>query len=137
MMRMALVAAALFACTAAVAQTAPSGSANTNMAPNTQGQPVAMPPPAGAGDSGRTAAMNSNAPPVTPNPNPDAGLAKTPASGANSFTLGQARTRIAAHGFTQVASLHKDRHGIWWATAMHDGRKVQAWLDYKGNVGLR
>ncbi len=61
--------------------------------------------------------------------------APQPAHGANSFSHGEARRRITAHGFQKVASLHKDANGVWWGQGMKDGQQVRVWLDYKGNVG--
>jgi hypothetical protein len=65
---------------------------------------------------------------------PDA-VAAAPESGANSFTLGQARTRISDAGFTDVAGLKLDPRGVWRGTALQQGRKVDVWLDYTGKVG--
>jgi len=61
--------------------------------------------------------------------------AAQPAHGANSFTRGEARRRMAARGFHKVSGLRKDNHGVWRGTATRDGTPVQVWLDYKGNVG--
>ena len=61
--------------------------------------------------------------------------AMTPAKGHNSFSRGEARRRMAAHGFSAVANLHKDADGIWRASATHNGAPTDVWLDYKGNVG--
>ena len=58
-----------------------------------------------------------------------------PAHGANSFTLKEARRRIAHHGFTQVKDLTKDDQGVWHGTAMQNGAPVKVWEDYKGSVG--
>ena len=57
-----------------------------------------------------------------------------PHPGANSFTEGQARSRIEDKGFSQVANLKKDDQGIWRGTAMKDGKQVNVALDYQGNV---
>ena len=57
-----------------------------------------------------------------------------PAQGANSFSMSQARHRIAQHGFRKVAGLRKES-GVWHGNAMKDGQPVNVWLDYKGNVG--
>lgn len=62
--------------------------------------------------------------------------ATTPARGANSFTSGEARRRIAAHGFTGLQGLAKTGDGIWRATAIKNGQPVKVWLDYKGSVGV-
>ena len=57
-----------------------------------------------------------------------------PASGANSFTEEQAKSRIEERGFANVSELRKDNDGIWRGTAERDGRKVQVMLDFQGNV---
>ena len=57
--------------------------------------------------------------------------------GANSFTEGQAQSRIESAGLTQVTGLRKDDDGIWRATAMHDGKSVAVGFDYKGNIGIQ
>jgi putative membrane protein len=56
--------------------------------------------------------------------------------GANSFTEGQARTRLEKSGFTEVKDLKKDDQGIWRGTAQHAGKAVQIGLDFKGNVAV-
>ena len=61
--------------------------------------------------------------------------ADRPARGANSFSEGQARDRIADRGFQNVSNLRKDDDGIWHGTATKDGKQVSVWLDYKGEVG--
>ena len=61
--------------------------------------------------------------------------APMPAKGSNSFTMGEARRRIAARGFTSVANLKKDGNGVWRGTAQKGGASTPVWLDYKGNVG--
>ena len=58
-----------------------------------------------------------------------------PARGANSFTRGQARSRIEKAGFSKVSSLHKDHGGVWRGEGTKNGQQVKVWLDYKGNVG--
>lgn len=54
--------------------------------------------------------------------------------GANSFTEGQARSRIEAAGFTNINDLKKDDNGIWRGRAMRGGQQVDVGLDYRGNV---
>jgi len=54
--------------------------------------------------------------------------------GANSFTEGQARSRIEAQGFTNVTDLRKDDQGIWRGKAMRSGASVGVAIDYRGNV---
>jgi hypothetical protein len=57
--------------------------------------------------------------------------------GANSFTEGQARSRIEGAGFTAVTGLHKDDQGIWRGKATRGGATVDVGFDYKGNVGAQ
>jgi hypothetical protein len=57
-----------------------------------------------------------------------------PVAGANSFTESQARSRIEAHGYSNVSGLAKDDQGIWHATASKGGRQTQVALDYQGNL---
>ena len=54
--------------------------------------------------------------------------------GANSFTEGQARSRIEAAGFTGLGELTKDDNGIWRGRATQGGQQVEVGLDYRGNV---
>jgi len=61
--------------------------------------------------------------------------APAPARGANSFTEGQARSRIEAHGYSDVSGLSKDETGIWRGQARKGSQQAQVWVDYKGNVG--
>ena len=63
--------------------------------------------------------------------------AATPQPGANSFTEGQARSRIEAAGFTDVTELQKDDQGIWRGRASQGGRQVSVALDFTGNVTSR
>jgi hypothetical protein len=60
--------------------------------------------------------------------------AATPAEGANSFTEGQAKSRIEAAGFTNVYDLQKDEKGIWRGRAQQGSQQVSVALDYQGNV---
>ena len=57
-----------------------------------------------------------------------------PVAGANSFTEGEAKSRIENRGFTNVADLKKDDNGVWRGRAMKDGKTVDVSLDYQGNV---
>jgi|GEM_PF-453951 len=58
-----------------------------------------------------------------------------PARGANSFTQGEARSRLQARGYQNASNLHEDANGVWRGQATHEGQQVSVWLDYKGNVG--
>lgn len=57
--------------------------------------------------------------------------------GANSFTEGQARSRIESAGFTNVTGLTKDNDGIWRGTASKDGKSMSVGFDYKGNLAAQ
>ncbi len=63
--------------------------------------------------------------------------AATPQPGANSFTEGQARSRIEAAGFSDVTELQKDDQGIWRGRGTRDGRQVSVALDFTGAVTSR
>jgi len=57
-----------------------------------------------------------------------------PVKGSNSFTEGQAKSRIEAMGFTNVSALTKDDDGVWRGHATKAGKTVDVGLDYQGNV---
>jgi opacity protein-like surface antigen len=58
----------------------------------------------------------------------------TPVKGRNSFTEGEAKSRIEKNGFTNVSQLRKDDNGVWRGRAMKNGAQVDVALDYQGNV---
>jgi|SRR5579862_3035753 len=57
-----------------------------------------------------------------------------PIQGRNSFTEGEAMSRIEKRGFTDVSQLAKDDNGVWRGKAMKDGKQVDVSLDFEGNV---
>jgi hypothetical protein len=57
-----------------------------------------------------------------------------PVQGRNSFTEGEAKSRIEKSGFTNVSQLTKDPDGVWRGRAMKDGSQVDISVDYQGNV---
>lgn len=57
-----------------------------------------------------------------------------PASGANSFTEAQAKSRIEARGYSNVSALKKDDNGIWRGKAERDQKSLDVSLDFQGNV---
>ena len=71
--------------------------------------------------------------PVTPVPSSSSATVP-PVAGANSFTEGEARSRIEASGFTNVTDLQKDSQSIWRGQAMKDGKSVSVSLDFQGHV---
>jgi hypothetical protein len=60
-----------------------------------------------------------------------------PVVGANSFTEGQAKSRIESNGFSNVTGLKKDDSGVWRGKAMKDGKSTDVSLDFQGNVLTR
>jgi hypothetical protein len=46
----------------------------------------------------------------------------------------QAKSAIEAHGYTRVASLKKDKQGVWRGRAIKDGHTGPVSVDYQGNV---
>src|SRR4026209_140792 len=68
-----------------------------------------------------------NAPNSPPNPG-------APVAGANSFTEGQAKSRIEAKGFKDVSDLQKDDRGVWRGKASQHGKAMNVSVDFQGNV---
>ena len=94
------------------------------------------------GTTGTTSGMGTGGTGVSTSPAPAAvtttaepsRTTEAPVAGANSFTEGQARSRIEDRGFAQVRDLKKDDQGIWRGMAMKDGKSVAVALDYQGNI---
>jgi hypothetical protein len=92
----------------------------------------------GAVAFGATAALAQT--PTTPTPAAPAPMtgaapaAGSPLPGANSFTQGEAQSRIEKAGYSDVTGLAKDDQGIWRGTASKNGKSVKVSLDYKGNI---
>jgi len=118
----ATAAAAVILGTSAIAQTSVQTPAGT---PATQ--------PNQAGPTG--SAQSNPAVNVKPAGSPESTGAIEP--GANSFTEGQARSRIEAQGYQNVSELRKDDQGIWRGRAMRNGASVTVMLDFKGNVSAQ
>lgn len=57
-----------------------------------------------------------------------------PVAGANSFTEGQAKSRIEAAGYTAVTDLKKDDNGVWRGKATKGGGSHNVSIDFQGNV---
>ena len=60
-----------------------------------------------------------------------------PVAGANSFTEGQAKSRIQEKGFKNVSALKKDDAGVWRGKADQNGKSVNVSVDYQGNVAAK
>ena len=69
--------------------------------------------------------------------NPNANNPAAPVAGSNSFTEGQAKSRIESNGFASVSELRKDEQGVWRGKAVKDGKTVTVSLDFQGNVTAR
>ena len=101
-------------------------------------------PPASPGTAGPTGSSNpavnttGNAP-SSANPSGTANIVAASAleKGANSFTEGQARSRLEGAGLTNVTDLKKDDDGIWRGKAMRQGKSVTVGFDYKGNIAAQ
>jgi hypothetical protein len=57
-----------------------------------------------------------------------------PVAGRNSFTEGEAKSRIEKMGLTNVSDLKKDDNGVWRGRAEKNGQTVDVSVDYQGNV---
>jgi hypothetical protein len=80
----------------------------------------------------RPANRDANTPAVNnPNGPPNPGA---PVAGANSFTEGQAKSRIEDKGFKNVSGLKKDDAGVWRGRAEQNGKAVNVSVDFQGNV---
>ncbi len=81
--------------------------------------------------SGAVAQTSTTSPTPAPNAPADA---NAPLPGANSFTEGQAKSRLEANGYTNVTELKKDDNGVWKGKATHSGAQVTVSVDYRGNI---
>ena len=89
------------------------------------GQPAATASPNTVGDDAKKATKETEG----------SGSSSAQANpGRNSFTEGQAKSRIEESGFQNVTGLKKDDNGIWSGQAMKDGKQVTVQLDYQGDV---
>jgi hypothetical protein len=77
---------------------------------------------------------NSQMPSAIANPKDTDKTTAAPVPGKNSFTEGQARSRLEANGYTNVVNLAKDEQSIWHGQAMRGGKQVAVMLDYQGNI---
>ncbi len=57
-----------------------------------------------------------------------------PVAGRNSFTEGQAKSKIEQAGYTQVSNLKKDDNGVWRGKASKGGSATSVSVDFEGNV---
>jgi hypothetical protein len=57
-----------------------------------------------------------------------------PVAGRNSFTEGQAKSKIEDAGYTNVTALKKDDNGVWRGKASKSGSANAVSVDFQGNV---
>src|SRR6186713_3695610 len=57
-----------------------------------------------------------------------------PVAGRNSFTEGQAKSKIEEAGYSNVSDLKKDDNGVWRGKASKGGSSTDVSLDFQGNV---
>ena len=87
-----------------------------------------------------TAAASAQNPPAQSGPNNNAvnssgqNNSDAPVAGRNSFTEGQAKSKIEEAGYTGVSDLKKDDSGVWRGTASKGGSAAQVSVDFQGNV---
>jgi hypothetical protein len=135
-LRLALLGAA--ASLPAFAQTAP-GTAPSRTAPGAATEGSTRPGMTAPDTRSGATTPNQGAERTPPAGTTDRGTrtADAPVPGANSFTEGQARSRIEAAGFANVTGLQKDDQGIWRGQAQRGGQQTSVALDYQGNVTSR
>jgi hypothetical protein len=57
-----------------------------------------------------------------------------PVAGRNSFTEGQAKSKIEEAGYTNVTALKKDDNGVWRGKATKGSASSDVSVDFQGNV---
>jgi hypothetical protein len=57
-----------------------------------------------------------------------------PVAGRNSFTEGQAKSKLEGAGFSDVSGLAKDDNGVWRGKANKGGSSANVSVDFEGNV---
>ena len=86
-----------------------------------------------------SAALAQN-PPTQSGPNnnavnsPGQNNSGAPVAGRNSFTEGQAKSKIEEAGYTNVTELKKDDNGVWRGKASKGGSSTDVSIDFQGNV---
>jgi hypothetical protein len=79
-------------------------------------------------------------PPAQSGPNnsainsPGENNSNAPVAGRNSFTEGQAKSKIEDAGYTNVTELRKDDKGVWRGKASKSGSATPVSVDFQGNV---
>ena len=79
-------------------------------------------------------------PPAQSGPNnsavnsPGQNNSNAPVAGRNSFTEGQAKSKIEDAGYANVTALKKDDNGVWRGKASKGGSATAVSVDFQGNV---
>jgi hypothetical protein len=87
-----------------------------------------------------TTASSAQNPPAQSGPNNNAinsageNNSNAPVAGRNSFTEGQAKSKIEDAGYTNVTELKKDDNGVWRGKARKSGSATAVSVDFQGNV---
>ena len=85
-------------------------------------------------------AASAQNPPAQSGPNnnavnsPGQNNSEAPVAGRNSFTEGQAKSKIEEAGYTNVTELKKDDNGVWRGKASKGGSSTEVSIDFQGNV---
>jgi hypothetical protein len=87
-----------------------------------------------------TGAASAQNPPAQSGPNNKAvnssgqNNSDKPVAGRNSFTEGQAKSKIEEAGYTGITDLKKDESGVWRGMASKGGSSSKVSVDFQGNV---
>ena len=87
-----------------------------------------------------TGAASAQNPPAQSGPNNKAvnssgqNNSDKPVAGRNSFTEGQAKSKIEEAGYTGITDLKKDDDGVWRGMASKGGASTDVSVDFQGNV---
>jgi hypothetical protein len=85
-------------------------------------------------------AASAQNPPAQSGPNNNAvnssgqNNSNAPVAGRNSFTEGQAQSKIEGAGYSNVTELKKDDNGVWRGKASKGGSTTSVSVDFQGNV---
>ncbi len=107
---------------------------DVNIAPNGAAPATGATTPTQPTQGGGTGQRSDTPPPAATTQHTQPRTAAAPVGGANSFTEGQARARMADAGFNDVQDLQLDNQGIWRARGIRNGQPSNVALDFQGNV---
>ena len=115
----------------------PAGS-NAYAQTTTTGSPASPDAKTSQQSGGQQSVTRPNTDKMSPNGSPAGAQTNVKLEkGANSFTEGEARSRLDKAGFKDAKDLKKDDQGIWRGMATRDGKPVQVGLDFKGNIAAQ